>query len=227
MSPDPQPLDVFQRLEETPPLRERVHDQLESLITSGAFLPGTRLVEGELAANLGVSRGPIREALQLLWRDGLVDLRPRQGAFVHAPDQKEVDDFFDIRRALESESARLAAMKITAEGGAEIRSSLELARQQLEHGDDPSAVGHQVKFHDVITAIADNPVLAQMLGTLGKRTVWYRSPYEPALRRKAWDEHEAIGAAIIGGDSATAMSLMAEHIGHARDHLKDARDGAT
>jgi DNA-binding GntR family transcriptional regulator len=225
MTPDPQPLDVFQRLEETPPLRERVHDQLESLITSGAFLPGTRLVEGELAANLGVSRGPIREALQLLWRDGLVDLRPRQGAFVHAPDKKEVDDFFDIRRALESESARLAATKISAEGEAQIQASLDAARKQLDHGDDPSDVGHQVKFHDVITTIADNPVLAQMLATLGKRTVWYRSPYEPGLRRKAWDEHDAIGAAVIAGDATAAMALMAEHIDHARDHLKDARDG--
>ena len=72
-------------------------------------------MESDLAQTLGVSRGPIREALQLLQRDGLIDLRPRQGAFVHLPTLKEIEDFFDIRRALETESARLAARRTTAE----------------------------------------------------------------------------------------------------------------
>jgi DNA-binding FadR family transcriptional regulator len=83
MSVDPGPSDVLRRLDDTPPLRERILEQLELLIISGSLVPGARLVEGDLADTLGVSRGPIREALQMLWRDGFVDLRPRQGAFVH------------------------------------------------------------------------------------------------------------------------------------------------
>ncbi len=82
MTVRPRASDLIQPLDETPPLRHRIHEQLERLITTGSLAPGTRLVESELAQTLGVSRGPIREALQLLQRDGFIDLRPRQGAFV-------------------------------------------------------------------------------------------------------------------------------------------------
>lgn len=139
MPPEMEPLEL-RRIDETPPLRERIYEQLEAMITSGAFAPGVRLVESELAQTLGVSRGPIREALQLLWRDGFVDLRPRQGAFVHVPTRKEIDDFFDIRRALETESVRLASLRATPEISDDLRAAVELARELLKRGDDPSDV---------------------------------------------------------------------------------------
>jgi DNA-binding GntR family transcriptional regulator len=69
--------DNLRRLEEQLPLRHRIRVQLEGLITAGSLAPGTRLIEGELAERLGVSRGPVRETLQLLSNDGFVDLRPR------------------------------------------------------------------------------------------------------------------------------------------------------
>ena len=72
MTAQPRPSALVQPLDEMPPLRHRIHAQLERLITSGSLAPGTRLVESDLAQTLGVSRGPIREALQLLQRDGLI-----------------------------------------------------------------------------------------------------------------------------------------------------------
>jgi DNA-binding GntR family transcriptional regulator len=215
MTAQPRPSALVQPLDEMPPLRHRIHAQLERLITSGSLAPGTRLVESDLAQTLGVSRGPIREALQLLQRDGLIDLRPRQGAFVHLPTLKEIEDFFDIRRALETESARLAARRITAEGAKELRSVVETGLRLLDEGKDPSGVG----LHQAITRAADNPVLAQMLGTLEIRTNWYRRPFDVSLRKRAWEEHQAIVDAIAESDTAMAMNEMAAHINNSRDYL--------
>jgi DNA-binding GntR family transcriptional regulator len=203
-----------------PPLRHRVYEQLEDLIVTGAFPPGSRLVEGDLAQTLGVSRGPIREALQLLWRDGFVDLRPRQGAFVHVPTEKEVEDFFDIRRALESESARLAAQRIDDESAERLRSAVARAQDLLDRGEDPSVVRREVRLHEEVTRAARNPLLAQMLASLGRRSRWYMSPFEPSLRRRAWGEHESILEAILAGDPAAAETAMEAHIERAGEESK-------
>lgn len=204
----------LQRLDETPPLRERVHAQLEELITTGAFPPGARLVEGDLADRLGVSRGPVRETLQVLSRDGFVDLRPRQGAFVHTPTAREIDDFFEVRGPLEREAALLAAQRITPEGIERLERCLADAREMLERGEDPSSVrdvAHRVDLHDELALAADNPLLTQMLTTLNKRWVWYQPKFDPALRRQAWDEHEVIVKAIIGKNAKAAAKAMDAH----------------
>src|ERR671915_2068599 len=96
-------------------LRDRVYEALEELIIYGALAPGEHLVEAEIAKQLGISRIPVREGLQLLARDGWIDLRPRQGAFVHQPGTREVDDVFTVRTLLEVESTKLAAGKATGD----------------------------------------------------------------------------------------------------------------
>jgi DNA-binding GntR family transcriptional regulator len=224
-TPDIQPAEL-RRLDETPPLRDRIYQQLEAMITSGAFTPGSRLVESELAQTLGVSRGPIREALQLLWRDGFVDLRPRQGAFVHVPTHKEIDDFFDIRRALEIEAVRLATLRVTPEIAKGLRASIDRARDLLKHGEDPSDVQRLVNLHEALTAAADNPLLAQMLRGLDKRAVWYRSPFELTWRQRSWDEHDTIVTAVVAGNAEGAVSAMAAHIDGARQHLHESAQPA-
>lgn len=210
--------DGLLRLEQAPPLREQVHEKLEGLIVSGALRPGTRLVEGELAQRLGVSRGPVRETLQLLSNDGFVDLRPRQGAFVHVPTQKEVDDFFEIRRVLECESARLAALRITPEGAERLQEVLRTAKAILEEGHDPSAFHDRVHIHEEITIIAGNPLLAQMLKALTKRWRWYLSPFDPQRRRQAWTEHRTLIGAIRRGEAEEAVKAMDIHNARAREN---------
>src|SRR5882724_1747370 len=84
------------------PLRQAVYDSLVELVVTGALRPGQHLVEGELAEQLGVSRQPVREALQRLESEGWVDLRPAQGAFVHQPTDDEVDQLLAVRCLLET-----------------------------------------------------------------------------------------------------------------------------
>ena len=103
------------RVQRPAPLRQAVHDAIVDLIVQGTLQGGQHLVENELAEYLGVSRQPVREALQRLQTDGWIDLRPAQGAFVHTPSEDEVDQLLGVRTVLETYSARLAAENATPE----------------------------------------------------------------------------------------------------------------
>jgi DNA-binding GntR family transcriptional regulator len=209
----------LERLDPPPLLHHRVHEQLEALIVSRAIPPGSRIVESDLAEQLGVSRGPVREALQVLARDGFVDLRPRQGAFVHVPTAKEIADFFVVRRGLEVESAGLAAQRITPDDVQRLRASLEVAEEILDAGSDPSANRARVHMHAEIARIAENPLLAQLLSTLRRRIDWYSPPFDPLRRRRSWEMHTEIVDAIVARDVALARELMGTHIDASRDQF--------
>jgi DNA-binding transcriptional regulator YhcF (GntR family) len=116
------------------PLRQSVYEAILDMIVERTLRPGQHLVENELAVMLGVSRQPVREALQWLKNDGWVDLRPGHGAFVHAPSVEEADQLLAVRALLETESARLAATHATDE---DIKQLREVCRQVvgLERGD--------------------------------------------------------------------------------------------
>ncbi len=209
---------VIEPLDEMPPLRHRIRQRLEQLITSGSLAPGTRLVETELAERLGVSRGPIREALQHLEADGFVDLRPRQGTFVHTPTLKEIQDFYDLRRALEVESSRLAAARLTPEGAERLRAVLAEGLADFAAGRSPSARGSD-GLHQVISIIADNDVIRQMLSDLVVRIEWYRNPFEFSLHAQAMDDHRIIVEAICAQDVEAAGRATASHIERAYEKL--------
>src|ERR1700716_1492611 len=100
-------------LERPAPLRQAVYDVLVEMIITRELQPGEHLVEHELAAQLGVSRQPVREALQGMQSEGWVDLRPTLGAYVHTP--TDADQLLDVRPLLEADSARLAAQAATPE----------------------------------------------------------------------------------------------------------------
>jgi DNA-binding GntR family transcriptional regulator len=207
------------RIEQTPALRQRVYDRLEALIINRTLKPGSRLVEGELATRLGVSRGPIREALQMLERDGWVELQAHHGAFVHTPTEKEVDDFYALRRVLEVESAKTAARAITPDGAKRLRASLKSARELLARGENPLTVSYadpnRVTLHEEIVELGGNVALKNVLTLLTKRNVWYAVPSR-VTRETAWDEHAAIVEAICDGNEEKAMDLMGRHLDHAR-----------
>lgn len=210
---------LIEPLAPVPALSHRVHLTLEKLIITRQLQPGTRLVEGDLAQTLGVSRGPIREALQRLAQDGFVELRARQGAFVHVPMLPEVDSFYDVRRVLEAESARLAALRITDEGTNRLRECVRLGVRALDNNEDPATTVEDL--HKIISSIAGNNLLRQFLDLISKRSDWYMSPFEPTWRRRAWAEHGVIVEAIAKGDAEAAAAAMAAHIDGARAQYKE------
>ncbi|MQB00982.1 MAG: FCD domain-containing protein [Actinobacteria bacterium] len=193
------------------PLRDRVYETLEELIIYGALAPGQHLVEADIAKQLGVSRIPVREGLQLLARDGWVDLRHRQGAFVHQPEMREVDDVFSIRTLLEVESTRLAARKATDDSVRALRKIQRTGSEALARADERELVMLNSQFHARITRIGENEVLAGLIARLDKRIRWYFAPVVKSRGSSSWKEHLEIVEAIAAKDPARASEAMRRH----------------
>ena len=138
---------------------------------------------------------------------------------MHVPTKKEVADFFDVRRALETASTRLAAERATPEQARELQEVLDQGREMLAHGDDPSKADGRVHLHAMIARIADNPLLEKMLANIRRRADWYSPPFDPVMRRQSWEQHTEIVAAIAAHDVECATDLMRQHIDGSRDHL--------
>lgn len=205
------PEESIRPLERPVPLRERVYATLEELIIYGTLAPGRHLVEADIAGRLGVSRIPVREALQLLHRDGWVDLRPRQGAFVHEPTPQEVDDVFSVRTLLEVESTRLAARHASDDAVESLRKILQAGTRSLARGDERELVMLNSEFHACVTGVAGNKVLASLIARLDKRIRWYFAPVVRVRGTESWREHGVIVEAIAGGDEERAAESMRRH----------------
>jgi DNA-binding GntR family transcriptional regulator len=201
--------DSAQPLKRPVPLRDRIYETLEELIIYGALAPGEHLVEADIAKKLGVSRIPVREALQLLARDGWIDLRPRQGAFVHQPTMSQVDDVFSVRTLLEVEAARLAAGKAESLQG--MREILKTGSEALARADEKELVMLNSQFHARITQMSDNEVLAGLIARLDKRIRWYFARVVMSRGSNSWKEHAEIIDAIAAGDSDRAAEAMRSH----------------
>ncbi|MEW2625514.1 GntR family transcriptional regulator [Streptomyces sp. NPDC048106] len=204
------------KLERPGPLRDRVYEALLELITTRALAPGQHLVESELAGQLGVSRQPVREALQRLSTDGWVDLRPAQGAFVHEPTEEEADQLLMVRTLLEAEAARLAARNADQNGIDALCEILEQGRRAVEADDVAQAVALNAAFHAKIMELACNAVLAELAAQVDRRVRWY---YTPVARRRgdaSWNEHSQLVFAIVRHDEQEAMRLMRDHTEHTR-----------
>jgi len=204
-------VDAFAALEQSPPLRDQVYDQLERLIIQGALAPGQRLTEGELAERLGVSRNPVREALNGLSRAGWIELRPRQGAYVRRQTALEGDEFFHVRRMLEIESARLAAARATPEAVAALRELLTEGWTALETKDQEALLSANSRFHAAVVELTGNGVLGEMLQLLDKRLRWYFKPVVITRGPDSWQEHTDLVEAIAVNDPELAAEKMRVH----------------
>ncbi len=204
------------RLERPGPLRDRVHEALLELITTRALQPGRHLVESELAGQLGVSRQPVREALQRLNAEGWVDLRPAQGAFVHEPTEEEADQLLTVRTLLEAEAARLAASNAGSEGVQALEEILAEGIEAVEADDVDAAVALNARFHAKVMELAGNAVLAGLAAQVDRRVRWYYTPVARQRGEQSWAEHRELISAIAARDEQSATRLMREHTEHTR-----------
>jgi DNA-binding GntR family transcriptional regulator len=203
---------VIEPLAQPGPLRQQVHERLEQLIIYGELRPGERLVETHLASQLGVSRIPVREALQLLHRDGLVDLRPRQGAYVHVPTLTEVAEVFGARELVEVGAARLAAELASDETVTGLRALIERGNAAVAAGGPRDLVEANEAFHVGVARVAGNRVLGEILGVLRKRVQWYFATVVDTRSPHSWLEHGEILEAIAAKDPEHAAEAMHRHV---------------
>jgi DNA-binding GntR family transcriptional regulator len=215
------PYGTVPRLERPGPLRDRVYGALLELITTRALQPGQHLVESELAGHLGVSRQPVREALQRLNTEGWVDLRPAQGAFVHEPTDEEADQLLTVRTLLEAEAARLAAVNAGSAGVAVLEELCAQGESAVAADDVDAAVALNARLHATVMELAGNAVLAELAGQVDRRVRWYYTPIARQRGRQSWIEHRELIAAIADRDEQRATAVMRQHTEHTRKMYHD------
>ncbi|MFF2655275.1 GntR family transcriptional regulator [Streptomyces sp. NPDC058045] len=210
------PQGAVPRLERPGPLRERVYHALLELIITRGLHPGQHLVENELAGHLGVSRQPVREALQRLNTEGWVDLRPAQGAFVHEPTDDEADQLLTVRTLLEAEAGRLAAAEAGSTGIAALEALCDVGEKAVADGDVDLVVSTNAAFHAKVMELAGNAVLAELAAQVDRRVRWYYTPVARQRGMQSWIEHRELIAAIAQRDQARATQVMRAHTEHTR-----------
>jgi len=211
------------------PLRESVHEALTQMIIAGRLQPGQHLVEVELARLLGVSRQPVREALQRLHNEGWVDLRPGYGAMVHVPGEDEVDQLLAVRTVLETEAARLAATLASQEAITKLRELCTVGTNMVKEGDFDGAVRVNADFHRTIAELSGNTFLADFAAQVDRRVRWYYTPVAPARGQASWREHARLITAITEREPEKAAQVMREHTERTRKtyHETVGQDAAT
>ncbi len=200
-------------------LAEGVLRHLSRDIVSGVLAPGQRLVELQLAAELGVSRSPVREAIHRLATDGLVEIQPRRGAFVAALTPKDLEDVFDVREQLERMAAGLAASTAGPARASELRAIETECAAAAAAGDVTSFFELNDRLHGLVAQLSGNAYLHQLQRSAARRSfraLFLQADSDEFLARSV-TEHHAIVDAIAGGDRATAEAAMGHHLRHARD----------
>ena len=182
-------------------------------IRAGRLAPGQRLVESELTARLGMSRGPVREALARLQVEGYIDVEPHRGARVHQMSRAEMAELFHVRALLGGEAARLAAANVDqGENRARMRAELERQRA-LWSGDDGIAYAEaNVSFHTAVDEMSGNRLLAGLLDQFQTRVGPFLTLAQSRDRTRMIEHHERIAEAILAGDGRAAARAMRRHI---------------
>jgi len=193
------------------PISVRIRNVLLERIIGGAYAPGDRLVELQLAKEFGSSQAPVREALKDLETAGLVTIRPRRGSFVNDYHARTQHELYTVRGALEEAAMRLA-LPALARDPSPVAEHLEGMRQAAREHDIDGAIHHSVWFHRVIMRAAGNDLLLRMWESLHVEIHSRKTLLQPNLDLFAVAEsHAPIFDAIENGDAELACRLSREH----------------
>ncbi|MFF1832666.1 GntR family transcriptional regulator [Streptomyces sp. NPDC058231] len=199
-------------------LRDQVYLEVRERIIDGRYPSGQRVVERELAVELGVSRIPVREALQRLETEGFIAVQARRGAFVAPLGPAEAADFFDIREHLEALAASLAARRADRDGLRTLEKLLERARRAAgspRRARELSTV--HADFHRQIVVMSGNPLLQDLMAPLdGRLRRLFGLTSVPADGPVMCGEHEQLYAAIRDGDADAAERIARRHVAGTR-----------
>jgi len=211
------------KLDNYKPLREMVFESLREAIIQGRLKPGERLMEIQLAEEMGVSRTPVREAIRKLELEGFVVMVPRKGAYVADISVKDIADVFEVRAALEGLAAGLAAERITTEELEELDRALTKTYEVSKH-DLNAIVETDTNFHALIYRASRNERLVQIISNLADQIQRFRatSLAQPGRTKLAIEEHAKIVDAISDRNVELAQTLAREHIELAEQTLLNA-----
>ncbi|MCX4833837.1 GntR family transcriptional regulator [Streptomyces sp. NBC_00006] len=206
-------------------LADRAYEELKGAVLANRLRPGDALSVPALAAQLSISRSPVREAVQRLIHDGLATHVPHKGAVVATVDVEDVRQLYVVREVMEGLAARLATERLDASRVAELRDLLERHEREVGTGvDERTHIEMDMAYHRMIREVADNPHLTAALDTIQGRAhlalhqLW-RGQEAPRL---AVAEHRRIFEAMTSGDPDAADLAARDHIRKLRIRLSQA-----
>jgi len=205
-------------------LSDIAYERLYEDITSGRLQPNERLIELDLARELGVSRAAIRNALIRLEQEGLVTREPNRGARVRLVSEEEAVEILEARMALECMAVRHAALKRTPEDVEELRALLSEMERRLEEGDLLAASDVNGRFHRRLIEVADHATIARLLRVLNSQLIrfQYRTILAPGRPPRSFAEHRAILEAVAAKDPDRAEQAMRNHLSGVTEALRQA-----
>lgn len=205
------------------PLRDVVFQTLREAILRGELKPGERLMELQLAAQLGVSRTPIREAIRMLEQEGLAVTMPRKGAEVAKMTLKGMEDVLEIREALDILACQLACDRITDELLVTLEEKKKAFEVSLETKDVKIIADADISFHDVIYEATGNPKLITLLSNLREQIYRYRVEYLKAVDSYPIliKEHDDIYQSLVRHNREESTAAIREHVKNQAIAVKD------
>lgn len=194
---------------------ERVADALRDDIMSGRRAPGSRLIERDIAAELRVSRLPVREAIKALVADGIVVARPRSWATVREFSPQDLQDFAEVREAIETLAFALATERIDEVGIALLESIVTQETAAAAMGDRDSARQASAAFHMAAVRLSQNTMLIELAASLVTRLRWLFGQHDDVAGMAA--THRTILDAILARDVELVRRLIPEHLAEGRE----------
>ena len=198
-----------------PLLKDRAYDRIKEKLLNDDYPPGSFLSERQLAGALGMSKTPVKAALERLEAEGFISVSPQQGIVVRELSVHEIADQYEIRAALESFAVRALAGNLTAEQAARVRANLRAQARACGTGDAAEGVELDAAFHAQFVEFLGNREIVRVMDQLRERmqrVITQVFHISPARLRSSYDEHTAIATAVIDGHGEKAAALVTEHL---------------
>jgi DNA-binding GntR family transcriptional regulator len=204
-----------------PNLVEQVHEAILLEISSGKLAPGSRIIQEQIASELGVSRQPVQQALLLLRNQGVLSDAPGRGLIVAPLDPDYIRHMYDVRAVIEGLAFRKAALNNADLAKRDGPAFITKGRQAAQTGSVSELIAADMAFHHFVYSLSENLLVAPAMDAhwtytqrvMGEVLMLDEKP------RDIWDQHEALLAAIIRGDGEAAEAHAREHILAAADFI--------
>ena len=217
----------FRRVEDRS-LSEIVADQVRREIVAGRLGAGTRLLEVELAAQMGTSRAPVRQALHQLAMEGLLESRQRRGFIVRPFSWEALDELCTLRLLLEPMLFHAAAERIDGDGLARLEETVGHLRAAVERGDWSDVAAADRQFHALVAQISGRAYTAQAYAILAEPlAVFMEVMRQQHANTQDWiDDHAALLALLRERDGEGAAHLIRQHLERDREEIRRAHEAA-
>lgn len=204
-----------------PNLAEQVHEAIVAEIAEGKLKPGERIIQEQIAQELGVSRQPVQQALLLLRKQGVLRDAPGRGLIVAPLDLHYVRNMYDIRAVMEGLAFRSAAERNAQRARKEGPTLIQAGRKAAKTGSVAALIEADLRFHDFIYELSENPLIAPAMEAQWTYTqrVMGAVLVRDTKPRDIWDQHEAMLEVVKRGDGAEAEKLARQHITEAANFM--------